>query len=227
MGPTKKIKLGSDEIVTQFRNYEKTQYWTIGNYFAFADRTNGAKYSPPFKLEVNSNEIYSFSLELWPKGVNEDGYISLYLNNESAVDVTLYYTLFIVKADNTVHSIISNESRLFNSNGGDNSRGKDKAVKISQLKENEQEFLSGKTLKFGCTINITKEITTVYSDMENHLKSTSNMQETIARFFDMSSEGSDDQYKMISDFTIVCNGQRAKEELPCNKFILLVRSPVF
>lgn len=222
------IHLDTDTKVTRMVTFKKQLHWTIKNYFDWAATSEEFEYSPLFKIELGPNKESSmFCLKIYPKGETEDamGHISVYLENQHKNDIVADYEHYLVKKDGSHLKIISEEKWLFKQYAA---RGTKNGIKLSILKQHQDEFLPNGSLTIGSliTIRVPETDNMKASSLEMNIKKQKTMIEVFGRSFSVTNPDNVANYEKLSDFTILC-GKDLESSFKCHKIILSLRSRVF
>lgn len=222
------IQLDTDTKVTRMITFRKQLHWTIKDYFDWSATAKEFEYSPLFKIDLGQfKEPSTFCLKLYPKGETEDatGHISVYLENQNKADIVADYEHYLVKRDGSHFKIISEEKWQFKQYAA---RGTKNGIKLSILKQHQEEFLPNGNLTLGSliTIRVPESDNLKASSLESNVKKQNTMIECFAKSFDMTNQENFENYEKHSDFTILC-GKNLEMSFKCHKFILALRSRVF
>lgn len=227
------VYLDTDTKVTNMFTFKKQLHWTIKNYFDWAATAHEFEYSPLFKIDLgHDKEPSTFCLKIYPKGETEDamGHISVYLENQNKDDIVADYEHYLVKRDGTHLKIISEEKWLFKQYAA---RGTKNGIKLSILKQHQDEFLPNGSLTIGSLIKVrvpesdNRKVWHMNKlTLESNIKKQKTMMECLTRSFGTTNPDYIANLEKLSDFTIVC-GKNLESSFKCHKIFLSLRSRVF
>ena len=230
----KVIDLGIDKKCTQLKTYRKTIQWTIKNYWYWARRIEESEQSPTFEISAGDKEKVSVSFRIYPNGTkNAEGYMSVFLVNESTHEQILDYDIFIVKKGGSKYMLSNEECGTLKKKCDENESpglGNNKAIAVEDLGKCNQLFKK-KALRIGATIRFskTKDNKPSRNLFNWNLRTEKEFFHKITDAFHSKKLEPTEIFhnEFMSDFTIMCGEGKNEQSFPAHRVILAMSSTVF